>query len=261
MTDQPTPDAWNAGLYDEKHTFVTDYGETLIDLLAPMPGERVLDLGCGTGHLAYKIALRGARVVGLDNSADMIHLAQRNYPDLTFVPGDAADFQFDVPFDAVFSNAALHWIPQAERVINCIWQALRPGGRLVAELGSRGNIQSIITAVDNALKAFGYYFFQDRLPWYFPTLGQYASLLEKQGFRVAYAADFPRPTPLDGDDGIRNWLAMFGGGFFRLVPAEQSEQIIQDIETRLRPALYQDGRWVVDYRRLRVVAVRENAAR
>ncbi|MBI5670952.1 MAG: methyltransferase domain-containing protein [Chloroflexi bacterium] len=253
----PTPEAWNASLFDDKHHYVTDYGESLIDLLAPMRGERILDLGCGTGHLAYKIALRGAQVVGLDSSPDMLKLAQHNYPDLEFVQGEGTNFQFDQPFDGIFSNAALHWMTDADAVARCIARALKPGGRLVAELGSRGNIHTIITAVQNALQAFGYYVFRDGLPWYFPSIGDYASLLERHGFRVIYAADFDRPTPLEGETGLRDWLTMFAGAFFRLIPAEQTEQIIQDIETRLRPALYRDGEWVADYRRLRIMAVKQ----
>src|SRR5512145_928929 len=98
--------AWNANLYDTKHHYVTDYGASLINLLAPQPGEQILDLGCGTGHLAYQMAERGVQVIGLDNSADMIQMAQQNYPDLTFIQGDATAFHFDEPFDAIFSNAA-----------------------------------------------------------------------------------------------------------------------------------------------------------
>lgn len=256
----PTPEAWNARLFDEKHHYVTDYGESLIDLLAPMRGERILDLGCGTGHLTHKIALRGAQVVGLDNSPDMIKLAQHNYPDLEFVQGEGAAFQFDRPFDGIFSNAALHWMTNAEAVARCMARALKRGGRMVAEFGSRGNINTIITGIQSTLQAFGYYGFQGGLPWYFPSIGEYASLLERHNFRVIYAADFDRPTPLEGEDGLRDWLTMFGGAFFRLIPADQTEQIIRDIETRLRPALYRDGQWVADYRRLRITAIKEAEA-
>lgn len=253
------PHTWNADLYDSKHHFVADYGEQLIELLAPKPGESILDLGCGTGHLARKIAAFGARVVGVDNSPDMIQLACQNYPDLTFIQAEGSDYCPDEPFDAIFSNAALHWMPDAERVAACMWNALKPGGRLVAEFGSRGNIRIILTGINQALQAYGYYLLQAAPPWYFPALGEYASLLEKQGFRVVYAADFDRPTPLEGEDGLRNWLAMFGGSFFQLIPADQTGEIIADIETRLRPMLYRDGRWVADYRRLRIVALKEQA--
>ncbi|HEX2906812.1 MAG TPA: methyltransferase domain-containing protein, partial [Phototrophicaceae bacterium] len=236
--------AWNADLYDAKHHYVTDYGASLVQLLAPQPGERILDLGCGTGHLAHQITERGAQVVGLDNSADMIQMAQQNYPDLTFIQGEATAFRFDEPFDAIFSNAALHWIKDAEPVVVSMARALKPGGRLVVEFGSRGNIGTLITGIQNALQAYGYYFLQEPLPWYFPSIGEYARLLEKHGFRVVYATDFDRPTPLEGENALRNWLAMFGGSFFRLIPADQIEPIIQDIETRLRPLLYRDGQWL-----------------
>lgn len=248
--------AWNAHLYDTKHGYVSAYGDSLLELLAPQAGERILDLGCGTGHLAFKIAQTGAHVVGLDNSPDMIRLAQENYPTLEFAPGEGAAFHFETPFDAIFSNAALHWMPQADEVARCMARALKPGGRLVAEFGSRGNVAAIIGGMQKALQAYGYYLFEQQTPWYFPTLGEYAALLERHGFRVVYATDFDRPTPLDGEDGLRNWLMMFGGAFFRLIAPEQMEQIIEDIETRLRPTLYHDGRWIADYRRLRLAAVR-----
>ncbi|NWG15225.1 MAG: methyltransferase domain-containing protein [Chloroflexi bacterium] len=252
-----SPNAWNASLYDDKHHYVADFGEQLIELLSPKPGESILDLGCGTGHLAHKIAAFGARVVGVDNSADMIKLACQNYPELTFIQAEGGDYRPDEPLDAIFSNAALHWMTDAERVAAGMWRALKPGGRLVAEFGSRGNIQTILGGIGNALQAYGLYLFPDALPWYFPSLGEYASLLEKHSFRVVYAADFDRPTPLEGEDGLRNWLNMFAGSLFHFIPAEQTDEIIADIETRLRPVLYRDGQWIADYRRLRIVALKE----
>jgi trans-aconitate methyltransferase len=123
---------WDPQLYDSKHSFVTHFGGDLLPLLDPQPGDRILDLGCGTGHLSAQIAASGAAVVGIDHSPDMIAQAQATYPDLTFIEADAANFTFEQPFDAVFSNAALHWIPTPERVIACVWQALKPGGRFSA---------------------------------------------------------------------------------------------------------------------------------
>src|SRR5207237_8143924 len=120
---------WDAGLYDAKHAFVWKYGASLIELLAPKPGERILDLGCGTGHLTAQLAAAGADVLGIDNSPAMIEQARREYPKLRFGLADARDFHFVEPFDAVYSNAVLHWVQEPERVITCVRQGLKPGGR------------------------------------------------------------------------------------------------------------------------------------
>src|SRR5262245_22336955 len=141
---------WDAGLYDGRHAFVWRHGASLVELLAPKPGERVLDLGCGTGHLTARIAEAGAVAVGLDGSAEMLKQARAAYPQLEFVQADARDFRFDEPFDAVFSNAVLHWINEPAAVIRCVRDALKPGGRFVAEFGGRGNVRAVVAALQAA---------------------------------------------------------------------------------------------------------------
>lgn len=246
---------WNPALYDSKHNYVTQYGEDLLSLLDAKPGERILDLGCGTGHLTAKIADSGAAVIGLDSSASMVEQAQAAYPNIEFIVGDARHFHFDHPFDAVFSNAALHWIPEAEAVVHAIWNALKPGGRFVAEFGGKTNVRQIMEGVRAALESTGYP--PPSQFWYFPSIGEYAALLEKQGFRVVYAIHFDRPTPLEGQDGMRNWLAMFGNGLLAYVSEETKDAVIETAERHLRKTLYREGIWYADYVRLRIVAVRE----
>jgi trans-aconitate methyltransferase len=247
---------WDTSLYDDRHHFVTDFGAELITLLAPLPGERVLDLGCGTGHLTQRIAASGALVTGLDSAESMIAQARENYPDLPFVVGRGEDFAFDQPFDAVFSNAALHWMPDAPAVARCIARALQPGGRLVAEFGGWGNITRLWGGLCAAFEAVG--LAAPVSPWYFPSLGEYATLLEAHGFRVAYAAHFPRYTPLEGEDGLRNWLMMFANGALAPLPESLRQQIFDDVEKRLRPALHTGDGWHADYVRLRVLAYKEH---
>jgi len=230
----------------------------LVALLAPKPGERVLDLGCGTGHLARRIAEVGATVVGMDLSESMVAQAQRNYPGLTFVVADARDFRFDEPFDAVFSNAVLHWVTPPERAIACMARALRPGGRLVLEMGGKGNIRAIREAIEASLDEVGAPENKALKPWYYPSVGEYAGLLEAAGLAVTQAALFPRPTPLDGAEaGIANWIRMFAGMLLTGLSAERQGEVVRRTEERLRPSLWREGRWVADYVRLRVVAVRE----
>ena len=257
---------WNTSLYENKHGFVWQYGEELLELLSPKVGERILDLGCGTGQLTEKIALavgasssssRIPQVEGIDYSPTMIEKAKENYPHLQFTIADARNFHVDEPFDAIFSNAALHWIKQPDAVIGCVYQALKPGGRFVAEFGGKGNVGAIANSLYYALDAIGCPLSGDVNPWYFPSIGEYATLLEKQGFDVIYAVLFDRPTPLeDGDVGMANWIEMFGSNFLLELSVEEQLQLIRLVEENLKPTLYKDGRWFADYRRIRVVAIK-----
>jgi trans-aconitate methyltransferase len=243
-------DRWDSSLYDDRHSFVWKQSADLIDILAPQPGERVLDLGCGTGHLTAQIAARGAEVVGIDSSLSMIAQARQNYPRLKFQLADARDFRFEVSFDALFSNAALHWVREAERAAESMSRALKPGGRLVLEMGVRGNIARLLQGVEAVLR-------EARLPaqntWYFPSLGEYARLLEHYGFEILNAETFPRWNKLEHPErGLREWLEMFAGAYFDNIPQPQREALITAIEARLRPVLFRDGAWWADYRRLRI---------
>ncbi|BAY20303.1 type 11 methyltransferase [Calothrix sp. NIES-2100] len=248
---------WNSGLYEDKHAFVWQYGEDLLQLLNPKAGELILDLGCGTGQLTEKIAQTGAQVMGIDSAATMIEKARQNYPQIEFDVADARNFQVEKPCDAVFSNAVLHWVKQAEQAIASIHQALKPGGRFVAEFGGKGNVGAIVTALENAIASMGIHQPQTLNPWYYPSIGEYATLLEQQGFDVIYASLRDRPTPLaDKEAGLANWIEMFAGAFFVGISAEQKTQIIRHVEEQLKPTLYQDGTWTADYRRIRILAIK-----
>lgn len=243
--------SWNPDLYENNHAFVWQYGEPLLDLLAPKAEERILDLGCGTGQLTEKIAARGAKVIGIDQAAEMVVKARQNYPMLQFEIADARNFQFDQPFDAVFSNAALHWIKEPDAVIRSVQQSLKPGGRFVAELGGKGNVGAIVTALSSLdLNP------PIANPWYFPSISEYTTRLEQQGLEVTAAMLFDRLTPLEGETGMANWLRMFVGSLWVDVPQEERSAVLQAVEDRLRPTLYCNGRWFADYRRLRVVATK-----
>lgn len=250
-----TTNTWNTTLYDRSHAFVWQFGESVLEDLAAKPGERILDLGCGTGHLTAKIAALGATVFGIDADSDMIQQAQENYPDLDFKIADARNFEVSQPMDAVFSNAVLHWIPEAEAVIQSVYKALKPGGRFVAEFGGKGNIQSITQALVRSFEAIGHRNAEMLNPWYFPSISEYTYLLEQRGFEVQSARLFDRPTPLDGGElGMVNWLRMFGNGILANLPFDQQEQVLQSVESQLRSTLYRNGQWIADYRRIRIVA-------
>jgi trans-aconitate methyltransferase len=253
-----TTTTWNPRLYDDKHAFVFKYGEDLVSLLAPRQGERILDLGCGTGYLAHLIASAGAAVTGIDNAAGMIEKARAAYPDIEFQFGSATDLHFDDPFDAVFSNAALHWVLDKSSAIDGIYRSLRPGGRFVMEMGGRHNVEGIILAVRKILTRHHYYKNAAIQPWYYPSVGEYTTLLEKRGFRIDYASHFDRETELqDNDNGIKDWLRMFGSSFFKDIPAPALENLLDEVQETLRPTHYRNRKWWADYKRLRIVATKQ----
>ena len=252
---------WDPIQYDTKHSYVPRHGADVLKLLDPQRGERILDLGCGTGHLTAEIAASGAFAMGLDAAPAMIEQARTSYPHIDFVVADAASFTFDQGFDAVISNAALHWIAAEAQlsVAACIARALRPGGRFVAELGGKGNVRLLIAALREATAEAGYPTEEDASPWCFPSVGEYASLLEASHLEVVRADLFDRPTPLDaGEDGIREWIRMFGTDYVAHVPTQAFDEVVEATERRLRAAMYQNGVWYADYRRLRIVALKES---
>ncbi|MFB6091378.1 MAG: trans-aconitate 2-methyltransferase [Haloquadratum sp.] len=263
MTPPSDPEApaddrndWDATAYDDAHSFVFEYGSDVVDLLDPEADERILDLGCGTGHLTERIAEAGADVVGVDRAEEMIATARDRHPDLPFVRADAREVAdaVDGPFDAVFSNAVLHWIDDQDAVTASVADVLRPGGRFVAELGGAGNVSAVVGAVEAELRERGYD--PPAEPWYFPTIGEHATTLEAHGFEVRYATLFDRPTELeDGEAGLAEWIGMFGDRLLGPVPDDERAAVVAGVEDRLRDDLYEDGTWVADYRRLRFAAV------
>jgi trans-aconitate methyltransferase len=253
-----TTTAWNARLYDDKHAFVFKFGEDLVQLLAPRPGERILDLGCGTGYLTDLIARSGAKIIGADNSASMIEKARTAYPELEFQQISATELSFDQSFDAVFSNAVLHWVLDKAAAIDGIYRSLRPGGRFVMEMGGKYNVEGIVLAVRKVLTRHHYYKNAALQPWYYPSVGEYATLLEKRGFRIDYASHFDRETELqDNASGIKDWLKMFGSSFLKEIPAADQEPLLDEVQDTLKPTHYRNHTWWADYKRLRIVATKK----
>jgi trans-aconitate methyltransferase len=236
---------WDAGLYDQTHSYVWQYGADLLPLLNPRPNERILDAGCGTGQLTAKIAESGAHVDGIDHSPDMIGKARAEFPKLRFDVADLTSFAVDDPYDAVFSNAVLHWVRDADAAARCLAAALKPRGRLVAEFGGLHNCAAVSAAASTPH------------PWYFPSIAEYGAVLERAGLELRQAWLFPRPTKMDDSvNGLRDWIRMFGAHWVNPVPEADREAWFQRVEAGARPALYRDGYWFIDYWRLRVVAVK-----
>jgi len=252
-----TKDLWNATLYDTQHQFVSQYGESLIALLQPQPNEYILDVGCGTGDLANEISLFGAIVVGVDQSENMIIQAKKKFPTLQFEVRDAKNLIFNQQFDAVFSNATLHWIKEPTQALQSIHQSLKANGRFVAEFGGAGNVKIITDELIKQIKLAGIDYEVEQFPWYFPTIGEYTQLMENVGFHVALAQHYDRPTKLDGEHGLRNWLSMFSPSLFEHVTEATKEKILEKTIENLRSQLCVEDAWYADYKRLRVIAVKK----
>ncbi|WEL20522.1 methyltransferase domain-containing protein [Halorhabdus sp. BNX81] len=245
---------WDPAAYED-HAFVYEYGESLLSLLDPQPGERILDIGCGTGELTAEIAASEPEVVGIDSSAEMIDAARDRHSEPTFRVADATAFDPDESFDAVFSNAAFHWIDDQDALLSTIADALVPGGRLVAEFGGRGNVAAINGALQSALRERGY---DAELPWYFASIDEYAPRLSDHGFEVRLARLFDRPTELEGgENGLRQLYDMFCDDLLDHLDDETRAAVISDAEDALREEYFDGETWTADYRRLRIVAVKE----
>jgi trans-aconitate methyltransferase len=243
-------EGWDTQTYDRDFAFVSAYGAELLDWLDPKAGEVVLDLGCGTGELAVRIADTGATVIGIDSDPAMIEAAKQRLPDADLRVADAHDFAVAEPVDAVFSNAALHWMPSSVEVLGCVSDALRAGGRFVAEMGATGNVAAVTRAVDQACGAVG---LPERTwPWVFPSPAQYAAMLEDAGFEIRELDFRDRPTRLTGESGLVGWLQMFAADVVSDVPRD----VIDRAAEIARPQLWHDDAWWADYRRLRFRAVK-----
>ncbi len=243
---------WDPERYARNARFVSDLGMPVVELLAPQPGERILDLGCGDGALTEKLVAMGCSVVGVDGSAAQIAAAAARGLDCRVMNGE--HLTFDGEFDAVFSNAALHWMKRAGAVIAGVWRALKPGGRFVAECGGHGCVATIERALVRALDRRGIDGARTN-PWYFPTTQDYSARLQAQGFRVDSIALIPRPTPLPGD--ITGWLETFAESFTAVLPAAARASFIEEVRNALQPSLCDAaGNWTADYVRLRFAATK-----
>lgn len=242
---------WDPERYRRNASFVPELGRDVLAWLAPAPGERILDLGCGDGALTVVLAQICA-VLGVDQSADQVAAARRRGLEALVV--DGAQLGFDNEFDAVFSNAALHWMRDADAVIAGVWRSLKPGGRFVAEMGGAGNVAAVIAALERALRRRGI----DPLPanpWYFPSPEEYRAKLVQRGFAVERMQLLPRPTLLPGPLG--DWLDTFAESFLALVPGEGRQAVKAEVEDALRERLFDATRgWTADYVRLRFAAVK-----
>ena len=247
--DAASRQKWSAGTYDAHARFVSDLAGPAIEWLALSPGERVLDLGCGDGAVTAALKAMGAEIVGIDTSESFLEAARARHLDVRRMDGQA--LAFGPEFDAVFSNAALHWMTRPEAVIAGVHRALKHGGRFVAEFGGHGNVASIVTAMRATARRIGG---DEALagPWFFPTPEIYGGMLAAAGFEVRRIGLFPRPTQLES--GMKEWLKVFRRPFFEQY-GPRMEEVLDEVEDLLQPVLRDArGNWTADYVRLRVEA-------
>jgi SAM-dependent methyltransferase len=250
-SDKAPAQSWSPDTYDEHARFVSDLAREVLSWLAPRRGERILDLGCGDGVLTEELKNEGCRVIGVDASTAMIAAARGRGLDARLIDGQ--ELTFDAEFDAVFSNAALHWMTRPGKVLDGVARALVPHGRFVAEFGGHGNVAAITTALRAVAKSRGG---DQELagPWFFPSVEDYRRLLEEKGFIVKRIGLFPRPTLLK--TGMKAWLRLFRSPFF-VQFGEAMDEALEETEALLKPSLCDaGGRWSADYVRLRVEALR-----
>jgi trans-aconitate methyltransferase len=248
----PSEQRWDPDRYAANARFVSDLGAPVVELLAPRAGERILDLGCGDGVLTKKLADLGCDVVGVDGSPEQVAAARALGVDARVMDGER--LALEGSFDAVFSNAALHWMRRADDVIAGVWRLLRPGGRFVGEMGGHRCVEKIRRALIAALDRRGI----DGAsadPWYFPTVEDYRARLERRGFAVRSIELFARPTPLPGD--VVGWLETFGQTFTAKLPEAERAAYLAEVRGALRAELCDaQGVWSADYTRLRFAAVK-----
>lgn len=247
---------WDAEKYTSDFSFVHRYGSNVAELIDAAAGSLVLDLGCGNGALTKVLLDKGYKVTGMDASGELLVVARENYPSIEFIQGDATDFSLSKPVDVVFSNAVFHWIEKEKQpdMISYVHSALKEGGQFVFEFGGYDNNRVIHGALAESFAEHGFCY---KMPFYFPSIGEYASLLENNGFQVTYATLFDRPTELKGENGMEDWIRMFVKTPFNVVPsAREKDDIISRAVRELRKKLFINGKWYADYVRLRMKAVR-----
>ncbi|WP_329885829.1 class I SAM-dependent methyltransferase [Pseudoramibacter faecis] len=244
---------WDVTRYENKFSFVPRYGEALLDLITGGNGSFVVDIGCGDGMLTQQISDRGYRVLGIDDSDAMLKMAVKKHPDIAFHRGNAVDFHLREKADVLFSNAVFHWIDRSRQqtMLANLFSNLKPGGELVCEFGGYGCAENIHGQLEKAFLKRGLTY--DRV-FYFPTIGEYAPMLEKAGFKVEVALLFDRPTPQKGEHGLVDWIRMFDKKPFEGINEKTEASIIQEAERSLQAKLFRDGNWFVDYVRIRIRA-------
>ncbi len=244
--------SWNPETYNKSARFIIEFGKPVLELLEPRQGERILDLGCGTGILAKELVDRGCEVVGIDSSLEMVEAARKIGIDARLIEG--VDFESRNKFDAVISNAAIHWMSDKYLVVRKVWQVLKQGGRFAAECGGDGCLRIVREGMKIALANRGIDY-KARNPWKFCDYGEFTDILRAQGFKIEYIARIDKPTELD-EDGLCGWLKVFANSHTEGLSETEKELFYDEVTKYCKPMLFKNDKWYVDYVRLRFLAVK-----
>ena len=244
---------WDSNNYTDNFQFVHKYGEGVLELLTVPKGSFVVDLGCGNGALTEQLIEKGYRTLGIDASPQMLEKAKELHPDLDFRLDDACEFRLEEKADAIFSNAVFHWIDDHDKLVKNISENLKSGGEFVFEFGGKGCAETVHNAMEQAFSSLGLKY---KNSFNFRSIGEFAPLLEKHGFSVKYAVLYDRPTEQVGENGLENWINMFLGSAFNGIDDETKAEIIEKVVEICRPKLYTDGKWIIDYVRLQMKAIK-----
>lgn len=247
-----TRQCWSPKLYERNARFVGDLADEIVRLLNPLPSERILDLGCGDGHLTAKLALSGATLVGVDFSETLVATARERGLDARH--GNGEELRFEAEFDGAFSNAAMHWMLRAKETAEGVFRGLKPGGRFVGEFAGAGNAEIIRREVHNALSRRGI----DPVgvdPWYLPEEDEYRDVLSSAGFTVMSVSLFERPVVIDYP--LAQWIQTFGSPYIQALDGQDERGFLDEVSEGAREELLgADGKWTIDYTRIRFVAVK-----
>lgn len=244
---------WDSNNYTDNFQFVHKYGEELIDFITVEKGSFVVDLGCGNGAITKKLSEKGFKTLGIDASKSMLEKAKNLHPELDFRLDDACEFKLDEKADAILSNAVFHWIENHDELVKNLSANLKTGGELVFGFGGKGCADTVHNALEKAFATHNLTYVNH---FNFRSIGEFAPILEKHGFRIEYAVFFDRPTEQIGENGLENWINMFVDSAFDGVDSETKDEIIAQAVEICRPELYINGKWYVDYVRIRMKAIK-----
>jgi trans-aconitate methyltransferase len=254
ITPTSPAQSWDAAGYDKNARFVSDLGAPVVKLLGPRADEAILDLGCGDGALTQKIAATGARVTGIDTCPDFLEAARARGLNVRAL--DAQKLDYEAEFDAVFTNAALHWMRDIDAVLAGVARAMKPSTRFVGEFGGKGNIAAITATLIAVLKQHGVDGAAQFAKKYYPTTEEFSEKLRAHGFTIMICDLIPRPTPLP-ESGMQGWLSTFANFYVTELDSERKKAVFDEVTEILRPILCDSkGRWTADYIRLRFKAVK-----
>lgn len=245
--------SWDSNNYKDNFSFVPSYGMDVMNLIQKGRDSTALDLGCGNGRLTNELEKKGFRVIGLDQSNEMLSLAKRDYPGIIFIEGDAVSFSLKEKVDLIFSNAVLHWIDEDKQpaLIENIASNLKDGGELVLEMGGKGCAETVHSTLEGIFSEKG---LEYKRSFYFPSIGEYTSIIDSHGLKTDYAILFDRPTVQKNPDGLVDWIKMFNKAPFEGLAEDVKENIYEEARIRLKDSLYHNGSWIIDYVRLRIRA-------